>query len=251
MIAILVAVREELAPILRRTTGRRAIRHGEWRFHEGRLAGKNVVLLALGVGKECAHKAAELTARIYRPRLIVSAGFGGGLAENLTDGDIVIGSQVLELEPRPHNKFHCNVIPTPLFRPSPEFAPENVRVNYGKIVTAPVMILRGDDKTQLGKHTQSLAVDMETSAVAVVAAAHRIPFCAIRAIFDTDREDLPERFNRFFVRGRLQAGEIARACLKRPKTVTELMRMARRARATGKNLADFLQAMLSYDKLPH
>src|SRR5437867_3066129 len=97
MIAILVAVKQELRPILRRARAEHIVRQAHLDFHEGTLAGQPVAMLALGIGKECARIAAEMTIRCYRPDLIISAGFGGGLVEDVKAGDIVIGTEVLDL----------------------------------------------------------------------------------------------------------------------------------------------------------
>src|SRR5437773_6937701 len=97
MIAILVAVRQELKPILRRADTDLVVRQEHLDFHEGTLAGQPVALLALGIGKECARIAAEMTIRCYRPDLVISAGFGGGLTDDVRDGDIVIGTEALDL----------------------------------------------------------------------------------------------------------------------------------------------------------
>src|SRR5438045_7385401 len=96
MIAILVAVRQELKPILRRADTDLVVRQEHLDFHEGTLGGQPVALLALGIGKECARIAAEMTIRCYRPDLIISAGFAGGLVPAVADGDIVIGTEALE-----------------------------------------------------------------------------------------------------------------------------------------------------------
>src|SRR6266478_793770 len=97
MIAILVAVKQELHPILRRADASHVVRQEHLDFHEGTLAEQPVALLALGVGKECARIAAEMTIKCYRPDLVISAGFGGGLRAEVCAGDIVIGTDVLDL----------------------------------------------------------------------------------------------------------------------------------------------------------
>jgi nucleoside phosphorylase len=61
MIAILVAVKQELRPVLRRAETGRVVRQAHLDFYEGTLAGQPVALLALGIGKECARIAAEMT----------------------------------------------------------------------------------------------------------------------------------------------------------------------------------------------
>ena len=96
MIAILVAVKQELRPILARAEASHIVRQAHLDFYEGTLAGKPVALLALGIGKECARIAAEMTIRCYRPDLIISAGFGGGLSPQVANGDIVIGTEALD-----------------------------------------------------------------------------------------------------------------------------------------------------------
>src|SRR5438093_10378616 len=97
MIAILVAVKQELHPILRRADAPHVVRQEHLDFYEGTLAGQPVALLALGVGKECARIAAEMTIKCYRPDLVISAGFGGALQADVRDGDIVIGTEGLDL----------------------------------------------------------------------------------------------------------------------------------------------------------
>ena len=71
MIAILVAVKQELKPILRRAQAEHIVRQAHLDFHEGTLGGQPVALLALGVGKECARIAAEMTIKCYRPDLVI------------------------------------------------------------------------------------------------------------------------------------------------------------------------------------
>jgi adenosylhomocysteine nucleosidase len=250
MIAILVAVRQELRPILRRAEADHVVRQAHLDFHEGTLAGQPVALLALGVGKECARIAAEMTIRCYRPDLVISAGFGGGLQPVVRDGDIVIGTEVLDL--REDNG--CEV----RWRSEHPLAPHeelravdgDARIHFGKILTADEMVLRSDTKVRFGKSTGALAVDMETSAVAAVTAAHDTQMLAVRCITDNDHEDLPEEFNDFFVLGQLQRTRVLSACVSSPRTLLDLARLGYRAKHAGRNLARFLEAAVGQLHLP-
>jgi adenosylhomocysteine nucleosidase len=250
MIAILVAVKQELRPILRRANATHVVRQAHLDFYEGTLAGQPVALLALGVGKECARIAAEMTIKCYRPDLIISAGFGGGLRDDVKDGDIVIGTEVLDLcadqgkEVRWRSAYK-------LARHS-EFTVTDggFRIYFGKILTADEMVLKAANKARLGKATGALAVDMETSAVAAVAAARDTDLLAIRCITDNEHEDLPREFNDFFIVGQLQPSRIISACAQRPRLVADLARLGYRAKNSGQNLARFLETAVGRLRLP-
>ncbi len=250
MIAILVAVKQELKPILARADARHIVRQQHLDFYEGTLGGKPVALLALGIGKECARIAAEMTIRCYRPDLIISAGFGGGLLPEVREGDIVIGTEVLDLSEDMGSEvcFRSSyALPHP---PSMAINTDGFHIHHGKIITADDMVLKAATKSRLGKMTGALTVDMETSAVAAVARARQTEFMAIRCITDNDHEDLPAEFNDFFVLGQLQPSRVMAACVHSPRVLGQLARLGYRAKTSGANLARFLEEALSTLHLP-
>ncbi len=250
MIAILVAVKQELRPILRRARATHIVRQEHLDFHEGTLAGQPVALLALGVGKECARIAAEMTIKCYRPDLIISAGFGGGLQSVVRGGDIVIGTEVLDLcaddgKDVRWRSSHRLSRHDELTEANGEF-----RIHRGKILTADEMVLRSKHKKRYGQATGALTVDMETSAVAAVCAARHTDLLALRCITDNDHENLPREFNDFFIVGQLQPSRIISACTRRPRLVADLARLGFRAKVCGKNLARFLEWAVPEIQLP-
>jgi adenosylhomocysteine nucleosidase len=250
MIAILVAVKQELNPILRRARATHIVRQEHLDFYEGTLARQPVALLALGVGKECARIAAEMTIKCYRPDLVISAGFGGGLLSTVRDGDIVIATEVLDLcaddgkDARWRSSHRLSR--------HDELANANgtFQIHHGKILTADEMVLRAKNKVRLGKATGALTVDMETSAVAAVCAAHETDMLGVRCITDNDHENLPREFNDFFIVGQLQPSRILSACMRRPRLLGDLARLGHRARFSGKNLARFLEWAVGELRLP-
>jgi adenosylhomocysteine nucleosidase len=244
MIAILVAVKQELHPILRRAVASDVVRQAHLDFHEGTFAGQPLAMLALGVGRECARVAAEMTIHCYRPDLIISAGFGGGLNSSVRDGDIVIGEEILEVTEDRGDEVRWQKMAAQLLVPPALPAPVGITVHRGKILTTDEMVLRAATKVRMGAATGALAVDMETSAVARVAAAHQTPIMAVRCISDNDHENLPDEFNDFFVMGQLQARRVFSACLSNPRTIGSLARLGYRAHAAGRNLAVFLEQLM-------
>jgi adenosylhomocysteine nucleosidase len=250
MIAILVAVKQELRPILRRANATHVVRQAHLDFYEGTLAGQPVALLALGVGKECARIAAEMTIKCYRPDLIISAGFGGGLQDDVKDGDIVIGTEVLDLCADQGKEVRWRSAYKLARHGEFTVTDGEFRIHFGKILTADEMVLKAANKARLGKATGALAVDMETSAVAAVAAARDTDLLAIRCITDNEHEDLPREFNDFFIVGQLQPSRIISACAQRPRLVADLARLGYRAKNSGQNLARFLETAVGQLRLP-
>jgi adenosylhomocysteine nucleosidase len=251
MIAILVAVRQELKPILRRADANHVVRQEHLDFHEGRLGGKPVALLALGIGKECARIAAEMTIRCYRPDLIISSGFGGGLQDDTKAGDIVVGTEILELRQDQGDQITWDSTHKPA-NPARLNGSDmrEIRVHYGKLVTTDEMVLRAANKARLGRATGALAVDMETSAVAAVCAARRTDFLAVRCITDQVHEDLPDEFNDFFVLGQLRPDRVFSSCARDPRILADLARLGYRAKNSGAKLARFLEAAIAQLHLP-
>jgi len=240
MIAILVAVKQELNPILRLADARTIIRQEHLDFYEGTLAGQPVALLALGVGKECARIAAEMTIKCYRPDLIISTGFGGALQDDINVSDIVIGTEVLELTGDDGKDVRWRtVLPA---RQPPAFAAAiaGFPQHTGKVLTTDDLIVKATRKARIGQATGALTVDMETSAVAAVAANHDTGFLAVRCITDNSHDNLPGEFNDFFVLGQLQPSRVIRSIIRRPRLVLNLARMGYRARRAGNTLARFL-----------
>jgi len=250
MIAILVAVHQELNPILHRASANHRVRQSHLDFHEGTLAGQPVALLALGAGKECARIAAEITIKSYRPDLIISAGFAGGLQPSVGDGDIVIGTEVLDLCQDTGNRVRwrsAHKLSAPPELPGEESL---FRVHHGKILTADDVVLHAATKQRLGRATDALAVDMETSAVAAVCAAHGTEMLAIRCITDNAHEDLPENLDDFFMVGQLQLSRVLSACNRHPRLIVDLARLGLRAKTAGANLARFLEKALAQLQFP-
>lgn len=252
MIAILVAVKQELQPILRRALHLKPVRQAHLDFYEGELGRKPVALLALGIGKECARLAAEMTIRCYRPDLIISAGFGGGLTAAAQEGDMVIGTEVLDLEADNGIEVRWRTAHRleQLQGLRAQASEHTCRVHFGKVISADEMILRATAKQRIGDATGALSVDMETSAVATVCAAHNTDFLSIRCITDRHDESLPSEFNDFFVLGQLQRGRVIAAGARRPYLFLDLARMGYRAQMAGIVLARYLDTTLQHLEIP-
>lgn len=129
-----------------------------------------------GVGDTPA--ARERLARVLAsraPRLVVSAGYAGGLSPALGVGDLVLGEN--------------HSAPAPLARARELLAGE--RVHTGTLLTVPAAVESARAKAALHLATGALAVDMETAWIAEGCAAAGVPLLSLRVVSDAAGDDFP------------------------------------------------------------
>ena len=91
-------------------------------------------------------------------------------------------------------------------------------------------------KATARRETGSIAVDMESSAVAQVAAAREVPFMAVRVIVDTAFDAIPGSIASAGGSGRVRIAELAAKLARTPAEIVPLLRLARRYRTAMRSL---------------
>jgi nucleoside phosphorylase len=194
-----------------------------------------VLLLETGVGMAAAEMAAKwllgnpLFGNVpYRPKLVLSAGFSGGLQANLRVGDLVLATDVADAE--------GNLWPTtwPGNLPAGEWRPSLAR---GRVFTMPALVGDPAEKQRLGQQYDALAVDMETAALARACRKKDVPFGALRAISDDLRTRLSPDLVKVINLARTSPLRLAGAMLLSPRLVGELSRLVGHTRYAARQLA--------------
>jgi adenosylhomocysteine nucleosidase len=143
------------------------------------------IALGPGVAVICNHASqlvASLEAAAKRGAAgIISFGIAGGLAPDLDAGDWVVGSGVRT----EHGDFPTD---RGWARALLEALPSAV---HAEIVGADAPVAEPSEKRRLHLRTGAVAVDTESHVAARIAAAHRIPFAACRAVIDPAHSLLP------------------------------------------------------------
>lgn len=152
------------------------LRAGSLEFHEGLVAGRRVAWCVAGVGRDAATRATRLLVDGHRPRLLVSAGFAGGLEPSLPRGRVIRPAQVV----RPDGSAEL-----PLAHAMPLAGRPLTLVTADQIITTPA------GKETLRAACGADAVDMETFAVAEAAAAADLLCASVRVISDDATQTLP------------------------------------------------------------
>jgi adenosylhomocysteine nucleosidase len=92
------------------------------------------------------------------------------------------------------------------------------------------------DKAAAFRDTGAVAVDMESVAIAQVAAVHDLPFIAVRVIVDTAADVLPRAVVTANIAGQLSLRRLLGGLVKAPLELVPLIRLAQRYRAATRSL---------------
>lgn len=188
-------------------------------------APESVNALVTGMG---AHAAAHTLTRLLEvehPSLIIAAGFSGGLNPELELGRIILDDEDL-------SEHGLNLSgPAALF--------------HGKIHSASKVLVTPYEKASLREKSKADAVDMESSAIRLVARNHRIPMVALRVISDPYNEALPLDFNQFMnTGGSVRYGKLACHLLREPSSVSKLIQFQKKLNYAAQQLGETLNLLL-------
>ena len=136
-----------------------------------------------GVGPEMAAARIDRLLKEKKPRLLICAGFAGGLDPRLGVGDLVVGENLSSKEVLATARAPGSVLPGAAF---------------GAIVSRPLAVETVADKRTLFAKTGALAVDMESEAIAAACRAEGVPLLVVRTISDPAGDDLPVPFADWF-----------------------------------------------------
>jgi hopanoid-associated phosphorylase len=187
---------------------------------EARIFGRDANVIVCG--SDNSTLAAKLEAAIARGgRAVISAGICGALAPDLSVGTVVIATEVVSSGAR----WQANAAWRDAMAAK---IPGSVR---GAIAGSNHIITDTGRKAVRQRETGAVAVDMESHICARVAAAHRLPFAALRVVSDMATHELPPAVSRAVdAKGNIRIGAVLRSVVSQPQQVPELLQTARNTR---------------------
>jgi adenosylhomocysteine nucleosidase len=186
-------------------------------------AGPPRVLLT-GIGPGRAQKAIRQALAAAKPRLVISAGFAGGLNPALSPGTVLfeadeaggLGPKLLAAGARP-GRFH----------------------------TYPSVVVTAAQKQALWRSTGADAVEMESGPLRAICREHGVASATVRVIFDPAGETLPLDLNLLLAPDqKLRYARIMLWWLRSPGQIVELLRFRRRSVAAAAALAEVLARVI-------
>jgi adenosylhomocysteine nucleosidase len=258
-LAILAALKEELAAIRLRLGDPCLVNSGGRSYLRGTIDGLPVALVRTGMGLEAAGTSAEWVFRALSPFATVSTGFAGGLRDDLRPGDLVLATEVFDPPPPDGQGPRA-------FRGDPELfdsakkivrtavmegtgqrrAARELRMVEGRVATVREALSSSMAKRAFGDAHAALAVDMESAAIARAAGAAGARVLYLRAIVDEAGLDLPlDVIAKIMTpEGRLRIGAAVGAVLRRPSALIALEGLRRRSGVGAENLGAAISALI-------
>jgi len=219
-IGIIGAMDEEISLLLSKMTDTKEETIANSLFVEGKLFGKEIVLLKSGIGKVNAAMGATIMHERYAPSHVINTGSAGGFAENLKVGDVVISTEVVyhDVDVTAFNYAYGQVPKLPetfkadsvLIDRATESI-QNLDIGYEK-----GLIATGDTFMQEENHVafvrnkfpHMLASEMEAGAIAQVCHQYGTPFVVIRSLSDIAGKDSSVSFDEFLDQAAKNAAQL-------------------------------------------
>jgi len=163
-------------------------------------------------------------------RALISWGMAGALDPSLPAGAVCLPSGVIAAD-------GASFITERHWRePLAVLVAAHRTVACGKLLTSAQAIDTVAAKEAAYRKTGAVAVDMESAAVAQVAATHGLPFIAVRVIVDTAGDTVPGAVVAASAAGRVQIGRLIWGLLLSPTDIAPLVRLAWRYRVAIRSL---------------
>jgi adenosylhomocysteine nucleosidase len=191
--------------------------------------GDGALLAVSGIGRAAAAAAANVLVEAGASALM-TFGMAGALDPALTPGSVVLPREVIAGDGA---RFQCSS--SWRARVAAALAPVRA-VTEGILLTSDRAIETPSDKAAAFHSCGAAAVDMESAAVAEVAARHNLPFIAVRAIVDTAADKLPRAVVAASRAGRVKFGRLIAGLVLAPGEIVSLIRLTQRYRVAMRSL---------------
>lgn len=236
-IAIITAMPEESSAVLKGAKQREQTLLSGRKRYQTQIDGHDIVLVEAGMGMLNAGWAATALAG-EQPDLMISTGFGGAVLPGLKVGDAVAAEQLLqwggvEFEEVRVGFYGRNAVADALSLPR------------GAFITCDIIQDKRSLASLLPQDAANPVVEMESAAIARVAAEYGIPFLGVRTISDPWDEELDFTIDEFCDDSmRIRPSKVLATILRRPRIIPQLIRLALNSRMAAAGLAKTMQRLL-------
>ena len=185
-----------------------------------------------GVGPAVAAERIGRLLAMEKPRLLICAGFAGGLDPRLAIGNLVVAENLST--------------PDLLARARTAATPDGPRCVFGSILSRSMPVESVPGKAALFRETGALAVDMESEAVAAACRAAAVPLLVVRTISDPAGAPLPVPFAEWFdlQRQRPRVFGLVKYLAFHPSRIGPFAHFVRNLAPARQALAEFLVRLL-------
>jgi len=194
---------------------------------------EGALLAVSGMGRPAAAAAARRLV-LAGAGALVSFGMAGGLDPALICGTVLLPEEIAAADGAVSELHPTSREWRQRLRAA---MPGSCLVCGGRLLTSAQPIAHPAVKADIWRRTGAVAVDMESAAIAQVAAQAGLQFLALRVIIDTASDELPAAVIAASAGGRLRVGRLIGGLLRTPADVGALIRLSARYRIATRVLA--------------
>lgn len=244
MLAVFVALAAEaqcLEPYLAR---RRRARLDKFPIVTGQYAGRSVLLCRTGPGRRA--EAAGRVLERFPAKSIVSLGFAGALVPHLKAGELLLCEQVFNAAVSTDGLGPGQAVRSdPSLLATAQAVAQRLGIphRWAAAVTVPQVVASPADKRELARIWPAQLAEMESFWVGSGAAAHAVPFLALRAVVDELDDWVPD-VSLVDDAGDIRRERIAAYLLRHPERAQGLMRLGANVAKASANLTACILALL-------
>lgn len=244
LIVVFYAFSREVALLKRRLKERVPLnRHGLKGFRAAAGDGE-IAFIATGIGIARAREVARHALGVFpQAHLVIGTGVVGALSGGLRPGDIVVADRVVKAgDDGTHPEHVLAVGAEELERCERVLRAAGLAFSTGGILTSSRVLPDLHSKRLAKEQSGAIAVDMESVAIALEAAARGLPFVVVRTVMDSLEDEV---FGAEVAdeRGRIRPLAATSYLVRNPGTFLKLPRMLRNLALAGKSLADAIEAL--------
>lgn len=212
MIAIIGAMDCEISLLLSVMTGVESEKTGKHTYYTGKLAGRDCVLAKCGVGMVNAATAATVMIEKYRPSVMINIGVGGGLAPDLSVGEVIAADHLCThdldygvLGDARGTVFYPDGEAIIMLPTDPGVtgalvgaaASLGIACRRGVIASGDKFVSSSEARADIRGAFGADVCEMEGAAMAQVAYAFGVPFAVLRSVSDLADGSAPASFEKF------------------------------------------------------
>jgi len=189
-------------------------------FYEGKLLGKDLVVVECGIAKVNAAMTAQILISEFDVDALINTGVAGALGHGIKVNDVVVSTEAIEYDvdasvmgdpkgtiPRMKTSvFIADKVLVDTAYKAFEEGHSKTNVYKGRVVTGDRFVADKTTKAELRDHFKGACCEMEGGAIAHVASLNEVPFVIIRAISDNADDAAGVSYDEFVV----EAAEISK-----------------------------------------
>ncbi len=245
MICIIGAIKEEISGIIQHITIKGKKHIDTATFYIGLKKKEEIIVVRSGVGQSPAQRAASEAIKRFPLRSIISIGFAGGLISELKISDLILPEKIFCCDNEESLFLFKKVSLSQVTnfcdyrdRIKSILNENGIKFKSGNIISVNRVAGSAKFKEWLGENYPVSGVEMETAAIAKVAARNGVPFISLRAVSDEVSHPIIQ-FNKF-INKKGKINRVAAGCyvLTRPFLIPRIKELKKNASKASKTLTE-------------